>query len=141
MDDWVKVTLGALGGALGVTGAAFATGYFSLASKDDELRVHLVELAIGILRADPKEGITPARGWAIKVIENNSGVKFDDDDRAALLSKPIVGKDLGTKSLWLDKNMTVIPGDGDFTDFFRRWNEEMGHEPGLGAKTYVPPAK
>jgi hypothetical protein len=47
----------------------------SFASKDEELRVHLVEIAIGILRAAPKEDVTPARGWAIDVIEKNSGVQ------------------------------------------------------------------
>jgi hypothetical protein len=52
---------------LGVVGAALATGYYGFASKDEELRVHLVELAIGILKADPKEGVAPARSWAIDV--------------------------------------------------------------------------
>jgi hypothetical protein len=70
----------------------FATGWFSLASKDEELRVHLVEIAIGILRADPKEDVTPARAWAIDVIEKNSGVKFNPSDRAALLHKPVLSE-------------------------------------------------
>jgi hypothetical protein len=67
---------------------SFATAWFSFASKDQELRVHLVEIAIGILRADPKEDVTPARAWAIDVIEKNSGVKFVPTDRDALLHKP-----------------------------------------------------
>ena len=63
--------------------------YFTFASKDQELKVHLVEIAIGILRANPKEDVTPARGWALDVIEKNSGVPFSQDDREALLHKPL----------------------------------------------------
>jgi hypothetical protein len=73
MDDWAK----------GLIGRA-------VVGKDEEVRVHLVEIAIGILRADPKEDVTPARAWAIDVIEKNSGVKFLPEDRAALLHKPIL---------------------------------------------------
>jgi hypothetical protein len=40
-----------------------------------------VEIAIGILRADPKEDVTPARGWALDIIEKNSGVPFSQQDR------------------------------------------------------------
>jgi hypothetical protein len=76
-------------GALTLAGAV-ATGWFGFASKDEELKVRLVEIAIGILRADPaKEDIAPARGWAIEVIERDSGVKFSAEDRAALLHKPL----------------------------------------------------
>jgi hypothetical protein len=55
-------------------GSSFGAGYLTFASKDQELKVHLVEIAIGILRADPKEDVTPARGWARDIIEKNSGV-------------------------------------------------------------------
>lgn len=81
----VAVLSAAIAGA-----ASFGAGYLAFASKDQELKVHLVEIAIGILRADPKEDVTPARGWAIDVIEKNSGILFSLDDRAALLHKPIV---------------------------------------------------
>jgi hypothetical protein len=80
----------ALLGALAGFGGAVATGWFSYASKDEELRVHLVEIAIGILEADPsKTDLTPARGWAMDVIDQKSGVKFSADDRSALLHQAI----------------------------------------------------
>jgi hypothetical protein len=73
-------------GALAGFGGAVATGWFAFASKDEELRVRLVEIAIGILSADPsKTDLTPARGWAMNIIDQKSGVKFSDEDRAALL--------------------------------------------------------
>jgi hypothetical protein len=50
--DWKTFVAGVLGAVVGGVGIV-ATGWFSFASKDEELRVHLVEIAIGILRADP----------------------------------------------------------------------------------------
>jgi hypothetical protein len=90
VDEWLKVSIAAaVGGALALV-AAVATGWFSLASKDEELRVHLVEIAIGILRADPKEDVSPARGWAMDAIDKYSGLRpFTADERAALLHKPL----------------------------------------------------
>ena len=80
----VAVPSAAIAGA-----ASFGAGYLAFASKDQELKVHLVEIAIGILRADPKEDVTPARGWALDIIEKNSGVPFSEEDRQALLHKPL----------------------------------------------------
>jgi hypothetical protein len=80
--------------AAAITGVAgLGVGYLAFASKDQELKVHLVEIAISILRADPKEDVTPARGWALDVIEKNSGVPFSQEDRNALLHKPLAGKE------------------------------------------------
>jgi hypothetical protein len=70
--------------------AAVARGWFSFASNDEELRVHIVEIAIGILRADPKEDVSPARAWAMDGIDKYSGLRpFTADERDALLHKPI----------------------------------------------------
>jgi hypothetical protein len=93
----VALLTGLVGAVAGFRGAA-ATAWFGFASKDEELRVHLVEIAIGILRADPKEDVSPARGWAIDIIEQKSGVKFSPVDRAALLHKPLLDKN-GVKFL------------------------------------------
>ena len=52
---WVAtLTAGAaLLGALAGFGGAVATGWFAYASKNEELQVHLVEIPMGILHADP----------------------------------------------------------------------------------------
>ena len=44
-----------------------------------------MEIAIGILRADPKEDVTPARGWALDIIEKNSGVGSVMSGRRSLI--------------------------------------------------------
>jgi hypothetical protein len=91
--DWKTFAAGLLGAVLGAV-AAVATGWFAYASKDEELRVHLVEIAIGILRADPtKEDVAPARAWAMDAIDKDSGLRpFTAEERAALLHKPIGGE-------------------------------------------------
>jgi hypothetical protein len=91
-----------------------ATSWFGFASKDEELKVHLVEIAIGILRADSsKEDVGPARSWAIDVIEKDSGVKFDPSDRAALLHKSIKSVPYVTGN-WEDilKNADILGKNG-----------------------------
>jgi len=103
------IVVGLIGALLGSL-AAIATGYLTYASKDQELRVHLVEIAIGILRADPKDDIVPARGWAINIIEQKSGVVFSDEDRKALLHKPILDKGRRAVSGELDGRFWVEPG-------------------------------
>ena len=130
MSEGIKgAIIGALG-ALAAVLAAVATGWFGYASKDDELRVHLVEIAIGILRADPKEDVTPARAWAIDVIEKNSGVKFLPEDRAALLHKPILSKDINWKAGWIFDNGS----GGIMEDIMKKADPQAG-----GAKE-IPPA-
>lgn len=65
MDDWAKGAIGGvvvgIVGAVGVIGAALATGYFSAASKDEELRVHLVEIAIGHIARRSKRGCSASQ--------------------------------------------------------------------------------
>lgn len=103
---WVAAlsAFAALMGALAGFGGAVATGWFAFAGKDEELRVRLVEIAIGILEADPsKTDLTPARGWAMDIIDQKSGVQFSAADRAALLHQPIV-----TKGVWYNKSMGNI---------------------------------
>jgi hypothetical protein len=96
----LTVAVIALASAL-IGGVASGVGnYLMFASKDQELKVHLVEIAIGILRAAPTEDVTPARGWALDVIEKNSGVPFTKEDREALLHKPL--PDWNWKLVWPD---------------------------------------
>ena len=90
-DAIVVAIFGLLTGLIG--------NWIGLLTKDHELKIKLVEIGIGILRADPKENLTPAREWAIRIIETNSGLKFSENDKGLLLKKPILydfSPDLGT---------------------------------------------
>jgi hypothetical protein len=95
----VAVAVIALVSAAIAGAASFGAGYLAFASKDQELKVHLVEIAIGILRADPKEDVAPARGWAMDAIDKDSGLRpFTAEERAALLHKPLLDK----RAIWLN---------------------------------------
>jgi hypothetical protein len=95
VDDRAKGLLEGGGVVLGILALAgvLATALSAYASKDEELRVHLVEIAMGILRADPtKEDVAGARGWAMDAIDKYSGLRpFTANERDALLHKPIGG--------------------------------------------------
>ena len=61
----LNTTVAALGGVIvGALGfaTAVAGGWFTYAGKDQELKVHLVEIAVSILRADPKEDVGAPEG-------------------------------------------------------------------------------
>lgn len=67
------------------------SAFYTYANRNRELDIKLVEIGIGILRADPTgTNLTPARAWAIQIIEENSKVKFDKADRESLLQKPLL---------------------------------------------------
>jgi hypothetical protein len=58
---------------------------FSHVAKERELRVRMVELAIAILREDPKDGNwAKLRGWVVRVIQSSSPVKLTPEEENAL---------------------------------------------------------
>jgi hypothetical protein len=70
---------------------SITSAYYTYSNRNRELDIKLVEIGIGILRADPKDtGLTAARAWAVQVIEENSQVRFSDADRTSLLQKPLL---------------------------------------------------
>lgn len=50
------------------------------------MEVKMVEIAVGILRAEPEANIRPAREWAVDVISEYSEVPMSKAAREALLS-------------------------------------------------------
>jgi len=70
--------------------SALIPAFYTYASCNKELDVRLVEIGIGILRADPKETQTEgAREWAIRVIETHSGQLFTEDAKSQLLNNKL----------------------------------------------------
>lgn len=68
-------------GFTGITAAAATVTASSLDyfNKDRELDIKMINIAFGILREDPsKSGVTAARGWAVDVISQSSGIPIPD---------------------------------------------------------------
>jgi len=64
---------------------AFVGQGYSTAIKERELQGRFVELAVEILRGDPKEQAEGLRSWATDIINRYSGVPMQRDARNALL--------------------------------------------------------
>ena len=74
-----------------IVGGGVIVGGIEYFSKDRELDIRMVEIGIAILRVDPQEEeqVSPARGWAIRLINHYSPVDLDTKEAAALLSAPL----------------------------------------------------
>lgn len=57
--------------------------------RDRQLDVRLVEIAVGILQAEPKDNIRPAREWAVDVIAKYSNVPISPASRVALIDNSL----------------------------------------------------
>jgi hypothetical protein len=96
-DTSVTAIATVIGAVLTLVGV-YLTGWFAYASKDEELRSHLVEVALGILREDPKgesDDMKKVRVWAIKLIARNSGVEFPKEAVTALTDSPLRTEEIG----------------------------------------------
>ena len=71
--------------ALLILAGLVLAAWFSHISKERELRVRMVELAVDILREDPKDANwAKLRGWVVRVIQNSSPVKLAPEEENAL---------------------------------------------------------
>ena len=79
-DTSVTAIATVIGAVLTLIGIYF-TGWFAYASKDEELRSHLVEVALGILREDPKgesDDMKKVRVWAIRLRRAQFGRRISE---------------------------------------------------------------
>ena len=103
--------IGAIGGAA-ITAAAGITGaWFGYLGQKGEVDARMIELSIGILRAEPMKELAPLRDWAIQVIDDRSDVKFDAAQKEALRDKelPFKGSDLTFFHTPITSGTTVDP--------------------------------
>jgi hypothetical protein len=82
MEDWRTP---AVSFAAAVFGALIAlVGQHWTSSRERDTR--MVEIALGMLRVEPKEDALKAvRPWVIRVVEQHSGTPFRNEEREALL--------------------------------------------------------
>jgi hypothetical protein len=92
MADKSAAWLALAGVTGGVIGAA-VTGSFNYLSHKGDLDAKMIELSVGILRAQPTPETEPLREWAIGEIEKRARFEFDEPQRAALLKKELPFKD------------------------------------------------
>lgn len=61
------VRTAAIAGVSAIVGALIGA-WLDYAVREREMDIKMVEIAVGILRAEPSEGIRPAREWAVNII-------------------------------------------------------------------------
>lgn len=84
-DIVVPLMAAAFGAA--ATIATAMTGYFN---KDKELNIQMLNIALGILREDPKKSqIAAARGWAVDVINHSSPISISMEAREELIKNEL----------------------------------------------------
>src|SRR5271170_3207386 len=83
-DATITARAAIIASLLTLTGV-YTTGWFSYESKDEEIRVQLVQMAVGILKIPKASGEAQPRSRAIDVMERNTGVKMPDDERTLLV--------------------------------------------------------
>ena len=72
-------------GVVGVIVGGLITGAFGYFSHKSDVDTKLIELSLGVLRADATPENKPLREWAINTIQNRADVTFSEGQRAALL--------------------------------------------------------
>jgi hypothetical protein len=83
----IVASMVALAGAIYGSTEAFIASQQAAKSAFD---ASMVQIGVSILSADPgKSDVTPAREWAIKLVEKHSGEPFTPADREDLLHHPI----------------------------------------------------
>jgi hypothetical protein len=83
-DVTITAAAGIIASILTLAGI-YTTGWFNYASKDEELHVQLVEMAVGILKEPKAAGEAQPRNWAIDVMEKNTDVKMLPEERKLLV--------------------------------------------------------
>jgi hypothetical protein len=85
-----------LAGVIAAATIAFIGAQWSARTAFD---AQMVQIGVAILSADPsKSDVTPARQWALDLVEEHSGKKFSPVDRDTLLHHPI--KWVGPTASW-----------------------------------------
>ena len=71
---------------------AFVGSSYSNAMKEAENRLRYVELAIGILRAEPNRDTLALRSWAVEVLSSQSSVPLSDEVKKQLKLSALTSK-------------------------------------------------
>jgi len=92
MNGWEKLRIGGnlTAGILIPLVLIVITNIYASAAKERDLSARYIELAIGILRDEPKPESEQIRNWAVDVINRYSEVKLDSTVRKQLLENRIL---------------------------------------------------
>lgn len=102
--EWVK----AIGALLTPVAVIFVGGFLNNAIKEQETRARYVELAISILRDEPKPNNRNLRDWAVNVVNSYTDMKIQPPVREMLLSHSLPPP---TSELFFTRTLELKQGD------------------------------
>jgi len=93
-DKWDKMQAAAalIASVFVPLAVAFVGSSYSNAMKEAENKLRYVELAIGILRAEPNRETLALRGWAVEVLSSQSSVPLSDEVKTQLKISALTSK-------------------------------------------------
>ena len=76
-----------LSAAVGAVGGPYLTSRVDYFTRNREMDIKMVEIAVGVLRSDEKvePGLAPARAWAADVIDRYSQIPLSPEARKSLI--------------------------------------------------------
>lgn len=97
-----------LSAAIGAVGGPYLTSRVDYFTRNREMDIKMVEIAVGILRADNKKepGVAPARAWAADVIDRYSQIPLPPEARKSLIE---FGVDRSTGWYYVGSGYAVPP--------------------------------
>src|SRR3954462_1752863 len=75
--------LGGIVGTVGTLAAALVAAWFGYLNKDRELDIEMVRVSLSILTGENKETSLPGRRFALKALDQYSGIRIPDQDEWA----------------------------------------------------------
>ena len=83
-----------LSAAIGAVGGPYLTSRVDYFTRNREMDIKMVEIAVGILRANDKQepGVAPARAWAADVIDRYSQIPLSAEARKSLIEFGVAGR-------------------------------------------------
>ncbi len=95
-----------LSAAIGAVGGPYLTSRVDYFTRNREMDIKMVEIAVGILRTDnlKEPGVAPARAWAADVIDRYSQIPLSPEARKSLIEFGV----RGSYSSFVDYSYPII---------------------------------
>lgn len=101
-DWWDKTKI--IAEILAIIAVIYYGNAINTSLKEREINLQLVQLAIEVLQTEPNNSTSALREWAVKVVDDLSGVPLGEQVKKELLKNPLPSK-WSDKETWDDNKI------------------------------------